>query len=82
MLVQDSSKLGALGPWLIESLVRLTAVDEWLILSKRNFKFDLGDALLVLPSDKRGNIDEGTTAFCWIAQRSAEEAGGTRGVQL
>lgn len=28
---------------------RLTAVEEWLILSKRNFKFDLGDVLL-LPS--------------------------------
>lgn len=54
-----------------ESLVRLTAVDEWLILSKRNFKFDLGDVLVFLPSDNRGNIDEGTNAFCWIAQRSA-----------
>lgn len=30
----------------------LTAVDEWLILSKRNFRFDLGDVLLFLPSDK------------------------------
>lgn len=34
-------------------IARLTAVDEWLILSKRNFKFDLGDVLL-LPSAKCG----------------------------
>lgn len=31
--------------------LRLTAVDEWLILSKRNFKFDLGDVLF-FPSAK------------------------------
>lgn len=34
--------------------MRLTAVDEWLILSKRNFKFDLGDILL-LPSAEDGH---------------------------
>lgn len=36
--------------------VGLTAVDEWLSLSKRNFKLDLGDVLF-LPSAKRGHID-------------------------
>lgn len=34
--------------------MRLTAVDEWLILSKWNFKFDLGDVLL-LPSAEDGH---------------------------
>lgn len=44
----------SLSPLLCKSVVSTPqsysdAVDEWLILSKRNFKFDLGDVLL-LPS--------------------------------
>lgn len=38
-------------------ITRLTAVDEWLILSKRNFKFDLGDVLL-LPSAEDGSKEK------------------------
>lgn len=37
-----------------QPLQGLTVVDEWLILSKRNFKFDLGD-VLVLPSMEYGS---------------------------
>lgn len=34
-----------------EYVLKLTVVDEWVILSKRNFKFDLGDVLF-FPSAK------------------------------
>lgn len=46
------------------------AVDEWLILSKRNFKFDLGDILLFLPSVGLGHMMSGVTGP-WLSQLMA-----------
>lgn len=43
-------------------------MDEWLNLSKRNLRLDLGDVLF-LPSEKRRHIDEETSGF--LLDRSA-----------
>lgn len=45
-------------------------MDEWLILSKRNFKFDLGDVLLFLPSVGLGHMMTGVPGP-WLSQLMA-----------